>query len=96
VIAVNQIATNAVRYGSPAARLVLRVTGVNLAEAEVRDEGRWPPGSMTAPAREEHGETGLALVRRVCDAVEIRAGDSGTTVIARMRLHARRRAAGSR
>jgi anti-sigma regulatory factor (Ser/Thr protein kinase) len=91
VIAVNEIATNAVRYGSPTAGLALRVTRENMAEAEVRDDGRWPPGSMTAPAGEDHGRMGLALVRRVCDAVEIRAGDNGTTVILRMRLNARRR-----
>ena len=96
VIAVNEIATNAVRYGSPMAWLVLRITRENMAEAEIRDEGRWPPGSMTAPAGEEHGGMGLGLVRRACDAVEIRAGDNGTTVILRMRLHARRRAIGPR
>ena len=96
VIAVNEIATNAVRYGSPMAWLVLRITRENMAEAEIRDEGRWPPGSMTAPAGEEHGGMGLGLVRRACDAVEIRAGDNGTTVILRMRLHARRRATGPR
>ena len=94
VIAVNEIATNAVRYGSPMAWLMLRITEENMAEAEVRDEGRWPPGSMTAPAGEEHGRMGLALVRRACDAMEIRAGDNGTTVILRMRLHARRPAPG--
>ena len=96
VIAVNEIATSAVRYGSPMAWLVLRITRENMAEAEIRDEGRWPPGSMTAPAGEEHGGMGLGLVRRACDAVEIRAGDNGTTVILRMRLHARRRAIGPR
>ena len=68
VIAVNEIATNAVRYGSPMAWLVLRITRENMAEAEIRDEGRWPPGSMTAPAGEEHGGMGLGLVRRACDA----------------------------
>ena len=41
---------------------------------------------MVAPVGAEYGGMGLALVRRVCDAVEIRTGDDGTTVIARMRL----------
>ena len=90
VIAVNEVATNAVRHGSPTARLVLRITAEHMAEAEVRDEGRWPPGSMVAPVGAEYGGMGLALVRRVCDAVEIRTGDDGTTVIARMRLPPRR------
>ena len=87
VIAVNEIATNAVRYGSPAARLLLRVTGEKMAEAEVRDVGRWQARTRTAPATAERGGMGLPLVRRVCDAVEIRAGDDGTTVTLRMRLH---------
>jgi serine/threonine-protein kinase RsbW len=57
-----------------------------MAEAEVRDEGRWPPRSMVAPVGAEYGGMGLALVRRVCDAAEVRTGDDGTAVIARMRL----------
>jgi len=92
VIAVNEIATNAVRYGSPAARLVLRVTRQNMAEAEVRDEGRWPPGSTAAPPGEQRGGMGLPLARRVCDAVEIRAGHDGITVLLRIRLQKCRRA----
>lgn len=86
VIVVNEIATNAVRHGSPTARLDLRITAGNMAEAEVRDEGRWRLGATMAPVGEEHGWMGLALARRVCDAVDIRAGDDGTTVITRMRL----------
>ena len=74
------------RHGSPTARLDLRITAGNMAEAEVRDEGRWRLGAMMAPVGEEHGWMGLALARRVCDAVDIRAGDDGTTVITRMRL----------
>ena len=66
VIAVNEIATNAVRYGSPMAWLVLRITRENMAEARSRSSGRWPPGSMTAPAGEEHGPgiRGLGLIVR--------------------------------
>lgn len=84
VIAVNEIATNAIRYGSPAARLLLQVTE-NMAEAEVRDDGRW---QAAAPAGSDRGGMGLPLARRVCDAVEIRPDDSGTTVTLRMRLRA--------
>jgi anti-sigma regulatory factor (Ser/Thr protein kinase) len=39
VIAVSEIAANAVRHGSPRARLLLRVTEAGAAEAEVRDDG---------------------------------------------------------
>lgn len=96
VIAVNEIATNAVRYGSPAARLLLRIAGQDMAEAEVHDDGRWTTVSPAAPAEEERGGMGLPLARRVCDTVEIRAGDDGTMVILRIRLHARRHAGGPR
>lgn len=96
VIAVNEIATNAVRYGSLAARLLLRIAGQDMAEAEIHDDGRWTTVSPAAPAAEERGGMGLPLARRVCDAVEIRVGDDGTTVILRIRLHARRRARGPR
>jgi hypothetical protein len=54
VIAVHEIAVNAVQYGSPAARLLPLMAG--------------PAG------------WGLALARRVCDGVEIRAGRGGTTM----------------
>jgi anti-sigma regulatory factor (Ser/Thr protein kinase) len=81
VIAVHEVAANAVRHGSPAARLLLRVAD-GAATAEIRDSGRWRPAAGTASA----GGQGLALARLVCDEVEIRAGDSGTTVILRMNL----------
>jgi anti-sigma regulatory factor (Ser/Thr protein kinase) len=87
VIAVNEIATNAVRYGSPIAWLQLRIAGENSAEAEVRDQGRWQPG--TGDSAESGGGMGIPLTRQVCDAVEIRAGQDGTTVVLRMRLPGR-------
>jgi anti-sigma regulatory factor (Ser/Thr protein kinase) len=49
VIAVSEIAANAVRYGSPAARLLLRVAG-GAAQAEVRDSGCWRPAAGAASA----------------------------------------------
>jgi serine/threonine-protein kinase RsbW len=64
VIAVNEIATNAVRYGSPAARLLLRIAGEDIAEAEVQDDGRWTVVSLAAPADRERGGMGLPLARR--------------------------------
>jgi anti-sigma regulatory factor (Ser/Thr protein kinase) len=93
VIAINEIATNAVRYGSPAACLALRVIWGHMAEAEIRDSGTWleRPGPEHGPARFEgadHGRMGLQLVRKVCDALEIRTGTDGTTVLLRMSLQA--------
>jgi anti-sigma regulatory factor (Ser/Thr protein kinase) len=86
VIAVHEIAVNAVRYGSPAARLLLRVAGRTVAEAEIRDSGRWRPAPAAAPADGRPGGRGLALARRICDEVEIQTSRGGTTVRLRMSL----------
>jgi serine/threonine-protein kinase RsbW len=96
VIAVNEIATNAVRYGSPEARLLLRVAGGTAAEAEVRDGGTWEPAAGAASGDGRRGGMGLPLTRQVCDEVEIAAGRGGTTVILRMSLQPRRRVGGPR
>jgi anti-sigma regulatory factor (Ser/Thr protein kinase) len=88
MIAVNEVATNAVRYGSPDAWLSLRITQGHVAEAEIRDSGRWPADRGAGPAGTEHGGMGLPLVRKVCDAVEIRTGRDGTAVILRIDLQA--------
>lgn len=85
VIAVSEIATNAVRYGSPQAQLELRGGAGNAVLAEVRDTGRWEMGTGPKEA-EGRGRMGLALARRVCDEVDIRPGLAGTTVILRMNL----------
>jgi anti-sigma regulatory factor (Ser/Thr protein kinase) len=85
VIAVHEIAVNAVQHGSPAARLLLRVAGGTVAEAGIRDSGRWQPAAA-APADGGPGGMGLALAHRICDEVEIRAGRGGTTVRLRMTL----------
>ena len=94
VIAVNEIATNAVRYGSPVARLLLRVAGGTAAEAEVRDGGTWEPAAGPAAGDGRRGGMSLPLARQVCDEVEIAAGRGGTTVILRMSLPARPRRTG--
>jgi serine/threonine-protein kinase RsbW len=88
VIAVNEVATNAVRHGSPDAWLVLRITPGHVAEAEIRDSGSWPADRRASRADAEHGGMGLPLVRKVCDAVEIRTGRDGTAVILRIDLRA--------
>jgi serine/threonine-protein kinase RsbW len=84
MIAVNEIATNAVRYGSPVAQLELTIAGT-AAQAEVRDSGHWPsePARTPDPGR---GGMGLRLARKVCDDVAVCHGASGSTVILRMNL----------
>ncbi len=73
VIAVSEIAANAVRHGSPAARLLLRVAG-GAVQAEVRDSGCWRPAAGAASSNGRSGGRGLALARLACDGVGIRAG----------------------
>jgi serine/threonine-protein kinase RsbW len=85
VIAVHEIAANAVVHGSAAARLALRIVTGNTVEAVVRDEGRWQPPATEA-AGGQNGGMGLPLARKVCDAVVIKEDNDGTTVILRMRL----------
>jgi len=85
VLAVNEIATNAVRHGSPKASLQLHLDG-SAVVAEIGDSGHWPPGP---PPAGERGGMGLALARQVCDTVDIRTGGDGTTAILRMSLSGR-------
>ena len=88
VIAVNEIATNAVRHGSPKASLRLWVTeGAGL--AEIRDTGQWPAAiAPTALPRRpaEQGGMGLEVARLVCDGVQIKATAAGTAVLLRMTI----------
>jgi anti-sigma regulatory factor (Ser/Thr protein kinase) len=85
VLAVHEVAANAVLYGSPVAQLVLRVAAGGVAEAEVSDRGCWLPGAGP-PAPVTRGGVGLRVVRMLCDEVEVRARSAGTTVLLRMRL----------
>jgi serine/threonine-protein kinase RsbW len=85
VVAVNEVATNAVRYGSADADLRLWVDGGEVV-AEVCDQGDWhpkePPGK-TAPGPDSEGGMGLWVTRLICSAVHITTGRGGTVV----RLH---------
>jgi anti-sigma regulatory factor (Ser/Thr protein kinase) len=86
VIAVNEIATNAVRHGSPEATLRLWAEG-RAALAEISDEGHWPGASGSVPKRPaEHGGMGLEVARMVCDDLRIQSTRSGTQVQLRMKL----------
>ncbi|MGP0028132.1 MAG: ATP-binding protein [Streptosporangiaceae bacterium] len=88
VIAVNEIATNAVRHGSPEASLRLWVSaGAGI--AEIRDSGHWaaaltPTALPRRPA--EQGGMGLEVARLVCDGLQIKATLAGTAVLLRMSL----------
>jgi anti-sigma regulatory factor (Ser/Thr protein kinase) len=83
VIAVHEIATNAVRHGSPVARLALQIAGT-AAQAEVRDSGHW---LLESPGAAPGGlGMGLQVARRVCDQVTIRRGANGSAVILQISL----------
>jgi serine/threonine-protein kinase RsbW len=90
VIAVNEIATNGVRHGSPKAELRMWTAGGRVI-AEIRDEGHWVPSDAgeTPPTSEAEGGMGLWVTRQICSAVHIIAGERGTIVRLEMPLPAR-------
>lgn len=88
VLAVNEVATNAVTHGADTARLRLRSEAGHLV-VDVHDEGRWrpagPPG-RTAPVADAPGGMGLWVAARLSDGIGFRWGAGGTTVTLRFRL----------
>ncbi len=88
VIAVNEIATNAVRHGSPNASLRLWING-SAGVAEIRDSGHWEAATAPTPLPRrpaEQGGMGLEVARLVCDGLQIKATSAGTAVLLRMAL----------
>lgn len=90
VIAINEIATNGVRHGSPWAELRMWSGGGSL-YAEVRDHGIWAPPQTpgeTPPAPDAEGGMGLWVTRQICSSVHIQTGDQGTVVLLEIPLPA--------
>jgi anti-sigma regulatory factor (Ser/Thr protein kinase) len=87
VLAVNEIATNAVVHGSPPATLrIWNVDGELLYEvADAGDGIEDVLAGQLRPALRERGGRGLWLARQLCDAVEIR-NSPGCTVAVRATL----------
>lgn len=85
MLAVHEIAANAVLHGSPAAELQLRLASGGV-EAMIRDGGHWVPSGRPATGPGDGLGMGLQVARQVCDEVDIRAGPEGTVVVLRMRL----------
>ncbi|WP_285629420.1 ATP-binding protein [Actinoallomurus iriomotensis] len=87
VIAVNEIATNGVRHGSPDAELRMWASNGRV-YAEVRDQGHWVPSDAgdAPPSSDAEGGMGLWVTRQICSAVHIIAGERGTTVRLEMPL----------
>src|SRR4051794_18774732 len=88
VIAVNEVATNGVRHGSPVAELRMWKSGGHLV-AEVHDQGHWIPSvraGSVPPTSDAEGGMGLWVTRQICSSVQITTGDNGTTVRLEMPL----------
>lgn len=78
VIAVNEIATNAVTHGTSDGRVRLWVDGGEIV-VEVHDDGTWKPGPMPGSV----GGMGLWVARMLALDLSLRVGDHGSTVVMR-------------
>jgi anti-sigma regulatory factor (Ser/Thr protein kinase) len=90
LVAVTELATNAVKHGTPPMAVRLWAEGGDLI-CEVADCGCWRPRpaatlGFAPPASAASGGFGLWGVRMLADSVQIRAGWDGTVVRLRMRL----------
>jgi anti-sigma regulatory factor (Ser/Thr protein kinase) len=89
VLAINEIATNAVRHGGGDGQARLWRSATDL-WCEVIDTGRGiPPHRMDGYERPKPGHIGgwgLWLARHLCDGVDIETGRSGTRVVLRFAL----------
>jgi anti-sigma regulatory factor (Ser/Thr protein kinase) len=81
VLAVNEVATNAVEHGGPAAELHLWATAGGLV-CEVHDGGTLadPLPGMASPHPSEPRGRGLWIARQVCDLLHVWSDDRGTHV----------------
>jgi len=82
VVAVNELATNAVRHGGGTGRLELRRTGTVL-RCRVTDQGPGIPAGLridAPPAPRAVNGRGLWLVRQIAASLDIDSHPSGTSV----------------
>jgi anti-sigma regulatory factor (Ser/Thr protein kinase) len=86
VLAVDEVATNSLRYAG-GAREVLSWTEDGAVVCEVRDDGRVtdPLVGRRRPSPHQVGGRGLWIANQLCDLVQMRSSDTGTVV----RLHKR-------
>ena len=84
VLAVNEVATNSLRYGGGEGMLLMW-SDADAVVCEIRDRGRFahPLVGRVQPTPERIGGRGLWLVNQLCDLVQIRSSDEGNVV----RLH---------
>lgn len=81
VLAVNELATNSVRYGGGSGTM-LAWRERDVLMCEIRDSGyiEDPLIGRSRPAPEQHTGRGLWLVNQLCDLVQIRSSPSGTAI----------------
>ncbi|WP_068922845.1 ATP-binding protein [Planobispora rosea] len=92
LVAVNEVATNAVTHGHTSAKAMLRMWVENgFLSVEIRDEGRWnpaaPPGE-TPPAPYATSGMGLWVARMVSSDIAFRTGPEGTVITMRFAVTA--------
>jgi anti-sigma regulatory factor (Ser/Thr protein kinase) len=87
VLVVNEVTTNSVRHGGGSGLLRIWVEGGTLL-FEVRDAGviEDPFAGRARPLADRGSGFGLWLANQLCDLVQIRSGDDGSTI----RMHVRR------
>jgi anti-sigma regulatory factor (Ser/Thr protein kinase) len=81
VLAVHEVAVNSIQHGRGASELRIWATDQALV-CEVRDAGRIADpmvGRRPPPWQDEHGR-GLWMANQLCDLVQVRSGQAGTTV----------------
>lgn len=89
LVALNEVATNAVTHGAAKGRLRLWTKGRNIV-AELHDEGtHWivkgEPG-MVPPAENATSGMGLWVARRLSESLHVVTGGEGTTVTMQFRI----------
>jgi anti-sigma regulatory factor (Ser/Thr protein kinase) len=91
VLAVSEVAANTLRHTNSSGSLAIWHDGDEIV-AEIHDEGKItdPAAGQRRPAADATGGHGLWLVRQVCDLVELRSDQSGTTIRMHMKIHAPR------
>jgi anti-sigma regulatory factor (Ser/Thr protein kinase) len=87
VLSVNELAENSVRHGSGGGRLRVWFEADHLV-ADVSDDGRLsdPLAGRRRPGKGRQGGYGLWLTHQVCDLVQVRSSEAGTTVRAHVRI----------
>ncbi|MBB2913022.1 anti-sigma regulatory factor (Ser/Thr protein kinase) [Streptosporangium becharense] len=85
LVAVNEVATNAVTHGHATAKAVLRMWTVGRTlVVEIRDEGHWEPETTpgeTPPGPYATSGMGLWVARMVSSDIRFTTGASGTSIV---------------